>query len=203
MAPSLSTSAASRGIYSLVVEQSVSMYEGHFPPLGQLAVVEPPPITVFDDEEREIRLRVYGDGPVADEFEAIVEMYRTFDPRHRTLGLPPLTEPDIRAWQEAILDGYCVLAWHGERVVGQAVLVADGEENHELAIFLHQDYHGAGIGTRLTEALLSYGREQGVDRVWLLVEGTNRPAVSLYRDVGFAVSGRFGPEVEMSLGMAA
>ncbi|WP_255198730.1 GNAT family N-acetyltransferase [Halorarius litoreus] len=179
------------------------MYQGHFPPLGELAVVEPPPITFFDREGREIRLRTYGSGPVEPELEAIVDMYRTFDPRHRAFGLPPLTEADVRAWQEVILEGHCVLAWHGERVVGQAVLVADREGNHELAIFLHQDYHGAGIGTRLTEALLSYGRERGVDQVWLVVEGTNRPAVSLYRDVGFAVSDRFGSEVEMSLAMAA
>lgn len=179
------------------------MYQGHFPPLGHLEAVASPPITFVDHEGREIDLRTYGEGPVDGEYEAVVEMYRAFDPQFRTLGIPPVGEPAIRAWQDAILAGHCVLAWHGERVVGQAVLVEDGTGSHELAIFLHQDYHGAGIGTRLTEALLSYGRERGVTRVWLLVEGVNRPAVNLYHDVGFAVSDRVGSEVEMSLSMAA
>jgi ribosomal protein S18 acetylase RimI-like enzyme len=180
------------------------MYQGHFPPLGHLEVVEPPPIRFQDQVGRVIDLRVYGDGPVDQEYEAVVGMYRTFDPAHRALGIPPLEEPDIRAWQDTMLSGFCVLAWHGDRVAGQAVLVEDPHGGgHELAIFLHQDYHGAGIGTRLTEALLSYGREQGVERVWLLVEGTNRPAVQLYRDVGFAVASRSGPEIEMSLAMSA
>ena len=176
------------------------MYKGHFPPLGQDAMVEVPPFTFLDHEGREINVSVYGDGPVEDELEAIVRMYRDFAPAHRTLGIPPTDEDRIRAWQDAILRGLCVLAWHGEHVAGQAVLVEDGER-WELAIFLHQDYHGAGIGTRLTEALLSYGRERGVHDVWLLVERENRPAVNLYNDVGFAVTDSQGYDVEMALTM--
>lgn len=176
------------------------MYRGHFPPLGQDTLVEPPPYTFVDHEGREIDVRVYGDGPVEDEYEALVRMYCEFDPTDRTLGIPPTDEERIRQWQDVILQGLCVLAWHGERVAGQAVLVEDGE-CWELAIFLHQDYHGAGIGTRLTEVLLSYGREQGVEDVWLLVERDNRPAINLYNDVGFAVTDDRGYDIEMALTM--
>lgn len=182
------------------------MYKGHFPPLSQAAMLRSPPFSFVDDEGREIDVRAYGDGPVQDEYEAIVAMYLDYDPDYRTLGIPPAGESRIRQWQDKILVGHCVLAWHGERVVGQAVLVADGAaesetapETCELAIFLHQDYHGAGIGTHLTEGLLTYGREHGVEEVWLLVERENRPAVNLYNDVGFVVADRHGYDVEMVL----
>ena len=33
--------------------------------------------------------------------------------------------------------------------------------------------------------MLTLGRERGVRRVWLLVEGTNRPAVAVYRGESF------------------
>ncbi|WP_255151263.1 GNAT family N-acetyltransferase [Halorarius halobius] len=177
------------------------MYQGHFPPLGRVGVVAPPPLGFFDGEERYVDLQAYGEGPVDDERDAVVEMYLTFDPQFRTLGVPPISAAAVREWQDVLLDGHCVLAWHGDRVVGQAVLVPDGDGDHEFAIFLHQEYHGAGIGTRLTEATLSYGHERGVDRVWLLVERDNRPAVALYRDVGFAVTSTVGAEMEMALTM--
>lgn len=177
------------------------MYKGHFPPLGQDAMLQPPPFSFVDRAGREIAVRVYGDGPVDDEYEAVVELYLDFDPEFRTLGIPPAEESRIRRWQDTLLEGYCVVAWHGDRAVGQAVLVADGPRTCELAIFIHQDYHGAGIGTELTEGLLTYGRAHGVNEVWLLVERDNHPAVTLYNDVGFVVTDRHGYDVEMSLTM--
>jgi ribosomal protein S18 acetylase RimI-like enzyme len=81
---------------------------------------------------------------------------------------------------------------------GQAVLVEDKHGNHELAIFIHQDYHHAGIGTRLMKALLAYGKRQGVDDVWLLVEQENRPAKQLYDDLGFTVTEEQGHAVMMA-----
>jgi GNAT superfamily N-acetyltransferase len=177
------------------------MYGGHYPPLAFDAASRPPPIRFEDRVGRTIDHRAYGDGPVDDEFEALVGCYLTFDPRHRSLGLPPATEDGVRHWQDTILAGHCVVAWHGDRAVGQAVLVPDGDGDHEFAIFVHQDYHGAGIGTQLTHAVLALGRARGVDRVWLLVEGANRDAVQLYREVGFLLTARRGPELEMTLVM--
>lgn len=175
------------------------MYGGHYPPLAFGAASRPPPIRFEDRAGRTIDLRAYGDGPVDDEFAALVECYLTFDRRHRSLGLPPADEARIHVWQDTILRGHCVVAWHGDRAVGQAVLVPDSEGDHEFAIFVHQDYHAAGIGTQLTHAVLAHGCEHGVDRVWLLVEGSNRDAVTLYREVGFVLTGRQGPELEMEL----
>ena len=175
------------------------MYGGHFPPFGHAEVVASPPLSFFDAEDREISIRLFDDGPVEDEYEALVELYLDYDPSHRSLGLPPRSESAIRRWQDVLLAGHCVLAWHDDELVGQASLVETGEDECELIVFLHQDYHGAGIGTRLMEALLSHARDQGITRVWLLVERENRPAVNLYTDVGFIVSEDAGPDVEMAV----
>lgn len=179
------------------------MYGGHFPPLGHPEMVEAPPIRFFDREGREIELRAV-EQPSEEIYEALLEMYLDFDSEFRTLGIPPIGEERLREWQEALLAGHCVLAWHADHVVGQGVLVPDPSTDppsHELAVFVHQDYHGARIGTRLVEALLSHGRERGVERVWLLVERNNPAAVALYRRVGFVVTGSHGADVEMGLSM--
>lgn len=178
------------------------MYGGYYPSPASSGTVSHPPVSFVDQIGREIDLRVYGDGPVENEFEALVDMYLDFDPAHRTLGIPPAAEDRIRAWLEKLLDGYCVTAWEGNRAAGQAVLVDDHSGSYELAIFLHQDYHRAWIGTYMMWSLLSYGRQQGVERVWLLVERANRVAVNLYHDVGFVVTRAQGSEVEMSINLS-
>ena len=59
---------------------------------------------------------------------------------------------------------------HGFRIAGLAVV---------------KDRRGQGIGTRLLEAALAYGREHGYDRVRLEVIGTNTSAIQLYERLGF------------------
>lgn len=178
------------------------MYTGHFPQLGHLVGLEDPPFSFVDAEGREIRIREYGSASseAADD-EALVELYLDYDPADRSLGLPPRTEPRIRAWLDVVTEAVCLLACHDGRPIGQAVLVEDGPASAELAIFLHQAYHGAGIGTRLLEATLFVGRDRGLEYVWLLVEGDNRPAVNLYNDVGFGVVDAAGSDVKMALSM--
>ncbi len=157
---------------------------------------EAPPMAFEDREGRGIDLEAYGE----EHFEALVEMYDSFDPADRAQGIPPATESRIRSWLETILDGgQDVLALDGERVVGHATLVPDDEEAVELAIFVHQDYQGAGIGSRLIRALLGHGEREGVEKVWLTVERWNHPGVNLYESVGFETTGVESFELEMTL----
>lgn len=178
------------------------MYTGHFPPLDHQAGVESPPVTITDAEGRRIRIREYGtESSPSEDFEALVAMYREYDPSDRSLGLPPTTEARIRTWLDVITEDLCLVACHDDRVVGQAVLVEDGPGSAELAIFLHHDYQGARIGTELLTATLMAGRDQGIEHVWLLVEGDNRPAVTLYNDLGFGIVDTAGPDVTMAVSM--
>jgi len=166
-----------------------------------------PPRTVEDGGGREIELRVAGE----DDVDALVSMYDDFDPADRAQGLPPVGEDAIRTWMGGLLGiedadgtpraraGYNVLAAHDGRVVGHATLVPDGGGGHELAIFVHQDYQGAGVGTELLETLLGYGAREGVERVWLTVERWNGPAITVYERAGFEVTDAESFEIEMAV----
>ena len=163
----------------------------------------PPPPTAFTDrEDREIEIRPYEGDDAAR--EALVEMYDAFDPSDRAQGIPPGGEKRIREWLDAILgsDCYNVVAWCGDDAAGHATLVPDGDA-YELAIFVHQEYQRAGIGTRLIRGLLGYGQANGVRKVWLTVERWNRAAVSLYKKIGFETSDAESFELEMGLRLRA
>lgn len=141
------------------------------------------PRLLSDDVGREIRLDTYD----PDEFEAIVGLYRRFAPADRAQGLPPVEEGAIRTWLEGALDDVSVVAWHDDTPVGQAFFVPDGDGAHELAVFVHQTYQHAGIGSALVRTGLDRLRATGGTDVWLSVDQWNQPALQLYRNVGFTV----------------
>jgi ribosomal protein S18 acetylase RimI-like enzyme len=163
-----------------------------------------PPASFTDAAARAIDFLAHGDGPIDEEREALVAMYANFDSADRAQGVPPIRESAVRDWLDALLaeDAVNVLAWHGEFVAGHATLVPGNEDGHELAIFVHHQYQGAGIGSRLIRCLLGEGKRRGIERVWLTVERWNGPAVNLYRDVGFETTSSENFELEMALRLA-
>jgi ribosomal protein S18 acetylase RimI-like enzyme len=156
-----------------------------------------PPAAVTDGDDREICLRESG----RDDVDALVEMYRGFDPADRAQGIPPIDSEAIRDWLDVIVteDSVSLVAAHDDRLVGHAILVPDREDGYELAIFILGEYQGAGIGTELLAHLLGAGQDAGVDRVWLTVERWNDAAIALYRKIGFETAGSESFELEMSI----
>jgi ribosomal protein S18 acetylase RimI-like enzyme len=157
-----------------------------------------PPVTFEDGDGHDVEIRVYEE----DDHDALVAMYEDFDPADRAQGIPPIGEERIRNWLEHLLGegSKNVIAMTGEDgVVGHATLVEDDNGAYELAIFVHQDYQGAGIGTQLLETLLGYGKAEDVEKVWLTVERWNRPAVKLYEKVGFETTEAESFELEMAI----
>ncbi|MFB6172087.1 MAG: N-acetyltransferase family protein [Haloarculaceae archaeon] len=156
-----------------------------------------PPLTFTDETGRTVEIRV-ADGAL----EPLLEMYDAYEPDDRAQGIPPRTAASRRSWVETLLaDGLNVLAWQDDRVVGHATLVPGGPDQHELAIFVARSHQQAGIGSRLVRSLLAHGAANGVERVWLTVERTNRVARQLYRSTGFAVTEE-GVEYDMALRLA-
>lgn len=161
---------------------------------------EAPPHTFEDREGRRIEIRRFEEA-----IDALVEMYRDFDPEDRAQGIPPTGEPQIREWLENLAAADCldVVAWHGEEPIGHAMLVPDDDGAYELAIFVLSTYQNAGIGTGLIEGLLGAGRADGIERVWLTVERWNKPATALYRKVGFVPTDDGSFELEMAARLTA
>lgn len=158
---------------------------------------EPPPKTFEDRSGRAIEVSEYTD----DDVDTFVEMYLAFDPQDRAQGIPPTNEVQIRDWLDSILtdDTVNVTAQTNDRLVGHAMLVSDGEDEYELAIFVLDEYQESGIGTKLITALLGAGQRRGVELVWLTVERWNTAARALYRKVGFESSKTESFELEMAL----
>ncbi|USZ68174.1 GNAT family N-acetyltransferase [Halorussus salilacus] len=150
-----------------------------------------PPRRFGDREDRTLRLGVSHDSA------ALSAMYDDFGVADRAQGIPPADPDRRRRWLDRIAQGIEVVAWHGDDAVGHGVLLAGGP-GHELALFVHPEYRGAGVGTALARTLLGRGREAGVERVWLSVRRGNRAAVRLYRRVGFAPTGDAAGELEMT-----
>lgn len=157
-----------------------------------------PPHSFTDLSGRDITVRALGNGPVPDR-DALVDLYQDYSEAHRTLGIPPRRESRINPWLDSLEEGDVVVAWHGERAVGQAVLVPDDDTHSELAIFVHPEYHHARIGSHAIRTLLGYDRENGVETVWLVVKQSNTVACNLYESVGFDVVDRHHGELEMVL----
>jgi ribosomal protein S18 acetylase RimI-like enzyme len=150
--------------------------------------------TVEDDRGREVQFLPYQER----DFDALVRLYRVFDPNQRSQGVPPVGEQDIREWLGQVLDGPSVLAWDGGQVVGHVLFLPDDEGEHELAIFVHQEYQRAGIGSALLETGLEYARGQGVTTVWVSVARGNRAAQRLCRGAGFRFDEPSGLTFRMS-----
>lgn len=157
-----------------------------------------PPHRFTDGQNRDIVIETIGDDPTS--MASLVEMYDEFDPADRAQGIPPVRREEIEEWLELILpEGVDLVARHGDRSVGHATLVPDGSDECELAIFVHQDYRGARIGSTLLRTLLGAAAEVGIEHIWLTVERWNTVAIRLYESVGFERTGGGSFELEMTI----
>ncbi|MBI3099853.1 MAG: GNAT family N-acetyltransferase [Planctomycetes bacterium] len=98
--------------------------------------------------------------------------------------------------------GRYLVACEGRRILGHAFLEAMGLESiahvYRLTIVVHPGERGRGVGRALMKGLLSWARRTpSVGKVELLVRATNRPAIALYRSLGFVVEGRFRRRVRL------
>lgn len=78
------------------------------------------------------------------------------------------------------------------RVLGDIVLLyRRGSRAARLySLVTHPAHRGYGIGSRLLAAGESAARRHGCDRIHLEVRPGNRPALRLYRTLGYTVTGR-------------
>ena len=158
-----------------------------------------PPKSFLDARGRYLQLSV-GHGLSDETFGALVEMYDAFDPTDRAHGLPPLGTDIIRDWLDNLRSGLHLVARHDGRPVGHAVLMpARDEDAHELAIFVLGDYQHARIGTRMLERFCWEAARYGIPAITLYVESSNRPAMNLYRSMGFEGEYVGNGEMEMRL----
>lgn len=55
----------------------------------------------------------------------------------------------------------------------------------EISIYLHQDYHGKGLGSLLTRWMLVQAPNLGIHNIVALIFAHNQPSLGLFRKLGF------------------
>ncbi|MEJ2067197.1 MAG: GNAT family N-acetyltransferase [Deltaproteobacteria bacterium] len=144
-------------------------------------------------------IRLYQDDE--KDYAAISELYRKFEPKELSQGLPPRLEQKREEWLRYVVhEGINVLAIMDGKVVGHAALFEmERDKSFEYLVFIHQDYQNRGIGTALTRMMRELVREMGYSQIWLTVESRNFKAIHVYEKVGFCFVGPRDIECVMML----
>ena len=139
---------------------------------------------------RVVSVRPYG----PEDFEGLVLMFQRLSKEALRYGLPPYDRPRLERWGADLRGGTMLLALDGKRVVGVAVIFGPWNPRvkgvGEFVTYVHQDFHGKGLGTFLTKTILEEGRRKGFHRISLQVVADNVPAIKAYEKAGFVLEGR-------------
>ena len=143
-------------------------------------------IRIVQDEEweraRELRLRALADAPEAFA-GSLEEEERVSESAWRERVAPS----DSRVW--------FVEATDDDEFVGMAVGALDepSKTAYLFGMWVEPGRRRSGIGKRLVETVIEWGRARGAVRIELEVNALTSPAVALYQACGFAPTGHSRP----------
>ena len=139
-----------------------------------------------------------------EDFGALVQMYKVFEPKRVAQGIPPPDVPRIAHWLDRLEQkSQALLAWDGNKVVAHTILCPMPEGAVEFTIFVHQDYREEGLGTALSRLTLDWAIQLGFSHSYLTTEISNFRALRLFRKLGFQTTSSYGDEIEMNLNLSA
>lgn len=110
---------------------------------------------------------------------------------YRTLAKRLIKEEILYQWESSEGSGKCLLVKRSDKIIGRTTInnfLKTNSQYHGWWIFgmwVNWRYRGLGVGRRLTEMLCEFAAKWGASEVKLLVFKDNKPAVNLYRKLGF------------------
>jgi GNAT superfamily N-acetyltransferase len=121
------------------------------------------------------------------DFSSLMAMYDLFSPRPASQGLPPVQTKACQKWVKDLINvGENFLTWRDKKVIGHAALIPDLKKGDcEFVIFIDQLYRNRGIGTGLSQLVITRARMLGLKSIWATVEIHNIRAMSLCKKLGF------------------
>ncbi len=106
---------------------------------------------------------------------------------------PPYDEVKISRWMSGAESGLSIVAVFEGRMVGISAIYQFVRPREigigSMMIYIHQDFHGVGLGTAMTDEILMLAKDRGLHRIGLEVVEDNAAAVALYKREGFKVEG--------------
>lgn len=112
----------------------------------------------------------------------LVAFYNSFQPKGACLGLPPRDDPN--PWLSRLAPYSNFLIEIEGKLVAHGAICAEGHSG-EVAVFVHQDFRGCGLGKLLLTELVAESRRLGLKRVWGMTELENVPMLRLAHSLGF------------------
>lgn len=89
-------------------------------------------------------------------------------------------------FEDCIKNNYQMPVMHmGDQIIGYAVYSLVACEAHLLNITIEPEYMGRGLGRMLLEHIVSHCKQQDAESLFLEVRVSNKPANSLYTNMGF------------------
>ena len=129
----------------------------------------------------------------ADDKQRLLSFVNALSEEAILWGNPSYDEAKIDRWMSGAGKGLSLVAIDGDRIVGIAGIHVPSLPRvrgiGDMMIYLHQDFHGVGLGTAMTERLLALAKDKGLHRIGLEVVEDNEAAVRLYKRLGFKVEG--------------
>ena len=138
---------------------------------------------------REVTVRLL----TIDDKEKLVELFASISDEALRWGMPPYTREVIERWMNNLPNFIPLIAEIDSRIVGFANISKHSHSRRkgvgDLIIYLHQDFHNAGLGTAIIAYLVDMAKKQGVHRIGLHVIVDNKIAIHLYEKFGFKTEG--------------
>lgn len=99
-------------------------------------------------------------------------------------------------WRAASFSDVLRQGWHSgvlkdanHTIQGYYIAMTAGDDEELLTITVHPDAVRQGYGKRLMQDLLGHARQRGAARLFLEVRASNAPAIRLYEQLGFKITG--------------
>lgn len=86
------------------------------------------------------------------------------------------------------VDGDALVGFVAGKVAPAPPVFDRGPDLHVTDLYVRPEHRRRGLGARLMDAIVDWGRAQGCESTSLSVEAGNDPAVRLYRDLGYEVA---------------
>lgn len=93
---------------------------------------------------------------------------------------------------------HAIVVYEGDMPVGGGAIRRYDDETAELKrVFVHTEYQGHGIGSRLVSLLIEWAAELGYKRMILETGELLAESCAVYKKLGFKVIPNYGPYVNM------
>jgi N-acetylglutamate synthase and related acetyltransferases len=91
-----------------------------------------------------------------------------------------------------------IVVYEGNKAVGGGAIRRYNDEDIELKrVFVHAEYQGQGIGSKLVSLLIEWAEELGYQRMILETGELLAESCAVYKKLGFQVIPNYGPYVDM------